>query len=932
MDVCIDGKTYTVDESEFKPFSYKYYTSLKLLSGLGDLDREIGFLKALFPSEEKTLINFGISNGGYVPIECSSVFSSVYVIDNLKDSKMTQNIEKNITRYGLEDKVLVFRDIHPKKGNLYIMRSDHPLSIVEQVMNDYEPIVIADEKKSIEKYSIFSFNGKYLYIPDKRIVSFIKDFSPFIKNGQDLQFDNLLHLVMMVKNSGQTFREVLTKNLRFADYWTILDTGSTDDTVQTIKDVTKGKKGDLFIEPFTNFRDSRNRLLELAEKKASIVCKFFIVLDDTFVIEKDGIDDVKNVRNFLTLLRHDTYTHSFSPFVKDFSEGDSVTYASNRLLKVSRGLRYKYKVHEIIENNISVGIPSDEMIIIGLYTKYMVERTFKRKESDLKTLFDEYEETKDPRHLYYIADTYECMKNWEEAYRYYEKRSLDYSVSNTEEIYCSRFKMALIAVNGLKKDWSLCHSLFLQAYLSDSDRAEPLACIAWYYIKNNISKEIGYIYARHALEKNIPFHKSMNIITNVYTHIIPSFVGELALSYNDPLNGEKACLRYLSHTDSPLLKSYLQFYILMNRFDKIVQTFPRKDNPKSIVFLCDGGFCPWAGQSYYKTGLGGSESSVIRYAEELSRRGWNVTVFCMCKNIGIDLSGLYNGVSYRDINDYLEYIATYKVEYLFINRYTEYIPVSKRAGITNVYFVMHDTSPTGIVFPHNMLSGVTCLTQWHKERFLERFSDIPRDLIKIYPNGIDEKEWGDINLKKTFSFIYSSFPNRGLLPLLQMFPIIKARYPLATLDIFCDLDHYYIKDKCDVKLIKDYINKYSDFVTNHGWVSKKTLNEFWKKAHVWLYPCIYEETFCITALEAAISGTLAITSNVGALVQTVGDRGIIIEGDPNTDSWKEEALRSLFSILEDRDRSTNLVIRNRKWAEGFDYSLIIDKLSNELLG
>ena len=46
----------------------------------------------------------------------------------------------------------------------------------------------------------------------------------------------LLELVMIVKNSGEILRECLQKNRRFIDHWTIVDTGSTDNTPDIIRD------------------------------------------------------------------------------------------------------------------------------------------------------------------------------------------------------------------------------------------------------------------------------------------------------------------------------------------------------------------------------------------------------------------------------------------------------------------------------------------------------------------------------------------------------------------------------------------------------------------------------------------------------------------------------------------------------------------------
>jgi len=41
---------------------------------------------------------------------------------------------------------------------------------------------------------------------------------------------NILELVMIVRNSGEILRECLRNNKKFIDHWTILDTGSNDHT------------------------------------------------------------------------------------------------------------------------------------------------------------------------------------------------------------------------------------------------------------------------------------------------------------------------------------------------------------------------------------------------------------------------------------------------------------------------------------------------------------------------------------------------------------------------------------------------------------------------------------------------------------------------------------------------------------------------------
>ena len=104
------------------------------------------------------------------------------------------------------------------------------------------------------------------------------------------------------------------------------------------------------------------------------------------------------------------------------------------------------------------------------------------------------------------------------------------------------------------------------------------------------------------------------------------------------------------------------------------------------------------------------------------------------------------------------------------------------------------------------------------------------------------------------------------------------------------------------------------FIKKHGWVSKQVLAEHYQDAEYWLYPCIFEETFCLTALEAAISKTVVITNGLAALSETA-KYGFTIPGNnlkssisnnPLTESWQEECLSSLFKII--KIRSTQLLL------------------------
>lgn len=170
-------------------------------------------------------------------------------------------------------------------------------------------------------------------------------------------------------------------------------------------------------------------------------------------------------------------------------------------------------------------------------------------------------------------------------------------------------------------------------------------------------------------------------------------------------------------------------------------------------------------------------------------------------------------------------------------------------------------------------------------------------------------------------FIYSSSPDRGLDTLLQLWPFIRKEFPKAELDVFYGFENWKKsvlqsddeQQKKWMESIEHGLNQSG--VTNHGRIGQDELAQYWLDCDVWLYPTRFTETYCITALEAQLSETVCICTNLAALEHTVGNRGILIDGDAYTQEYREKALAETFAILRDDTRRTTLVTRAKKWAE-----------------
>jgi glycosyltransferase involved in cell wall biosynthesis len=298
--------------------------------------------------------------------------------------------------------------------------------------------------------------------------------------------------------------------------------------------------------------------------------------------------------------------------------------------------------------------------------------------------------------------------------------------------------------------------------------------------------------------------------------------------------------------------------------------------PKIFCLVTDGGWEPWSGSTIETKGLGGSETWIIETARNL-KHSFNVVVFC-----NTDKSEMYDGVGYNPVTRFHEFIASTPVEYCVVSRFTEYVPVALKGLAKNVGVIFHDLIlPETIIPVDPKIKWLLGLTEWHQNRIKEIF---PAFNVGYINYGIDFHET-PAHAKVRNSFIYSSFPNRGLVVLLEMWCDIKRVIPDATLSVYCNLEQDWVNQVAPetMKNVKKMINQPG--ITNYGWVSKQTLMRAWSSADYWLYPCTFEETFCLTALEAAVTRTFVITNGLAALSETA-KHGITVEGNPLTAEWK----------------------------------------------
>jgi len=378
---------------------------------------------------------------------------------------------------------------------------------------------------------------------------------------------------------------MLEKNIKYIDHWTILDTGSTDGTVENIKRIMKNKKGQLYQEPFINFGESRNRCLELAGTK----CKFNIMLDDSYII--NGL-----LREFLLFVRGDQYADSFSFYIKQLE----IEYCSNRIFKSQKRLKYLYSIHEVIQDydNVNVLIPIEQAYIYDIPSDDMFIRTSERKEKDIELLKEEIrKQPNDPRHYYYLAQTYVFLKKYELAYENFLKRGYHHVEGFVQEKYCALLEAAKLGDMILQKPWEECENLYKEAFKVDNERPETMYFLGLHYYNTTDFKK-AYDFLLKGYEVGYPAHRQYCLNITLSTHFLPKLLVLCCEQLNIYDVGEKVSNYFLEKNKSTddnydLMKDLNKIFTLLNKscISSNLNIIPTNYSSKPLcIFVCPGGF------------------------------------------------------------------------------------------------------------------------------------------------------------------------------------------------------------------------------------------------------------------------------------------------------------------------------------------------------
>jgi len=211
-------------------------------------------------------------------------------------------------------------------------------------------------------------------------------------------------------------------------------------------------------------------------------------------------------------------------------------------------------------------------------------------------------------------------------------------------------------------------------------------------------------------------------------------------------------------------------------------------------------------------------------------------------------------------------------------------------------------------------------SHWCAEKYRMAFG-VPPHKCTVIKNAIDIFPEPLIFTKgNKIKMLYTSTPWRGLSVLLGAMQLVKN--PLIELDVYSSTQIYgdNFKEQNDdlYKPLYEQAKKLPN-VNYKGFVSNEDLMKKINQYQIFAYPNIWEETSCLSAIEALASGLHGIVTNYGALYETCSEWPTYVQYDSNYKNLSAMFAYAIDGIADQiyTDGMQELLISQRKFYKKF---------------
>ena len=227
-------------------------------------------------------------------------------------------------------------------------------------------------------------------------------------------------LSMIVKNEEKYLRECLESIKNIVDEIVLVDTGSSDNTVNIAKEFHANVYNYQWTE---NFSAARNYALSKSSGE------WILYLDADERLSGKSINELKNIIDKNELLGFRCTVNSI-----DEINGKPNFMRYTRLFHNNPNIKFNGRIHEQIDNSLlenGYKIYESDIEIIHVGYSILDGELKNKAKRNLEILKDDYEKNKSSYNAYQLANTYTTLEEYDEANKYY-KLSVDKNSLNKE--------------------------------------------------------------------------------------------------------------------------------------------------------------------------------------------------------------------------------------------------------------------------------------------------------------------------------------------------------------------------------------------------------------------------------------------------------------------------------------------------------------------
>ena len=345
---------------------------------------------------------------------------------------------------------------------------------------------------------------------------------------------------------------------------------------------------------------------------------------------------------------------------------------------------------------------------------------------------------------------------------------------------------------------------------------------------------------------------------------------------------------------------------------------------KRFLFVDSGQ--PFGIDHYKYNPLGGSEASVLMLAKAIAESGNSAVILNNStqkqESINLLIDNIKLFPQYTEICDNI-------ILNRIINQ--DIINISNHFN-KPIYYYCHDAYDQNIIHwlgkkNSNFLEHISkflCVSEWQRDTFFKYFNIINpkyKNKFEVIGNSLDVSLYSGYTDRDLNKLIFASIPYKGLEFLDNIINdlVLKTKNKDLKLHVFSNMSLYGKNGNVE-ESNTNYNQIYSKLSQNpnivlRDLVSMKELAYEFATSNLYIHPNLYHETFGMVFIQAQAAGCIPVTTNSGAVRETIENKDNII---PETTIYNQNTY-DLFidKIIENLNKSDEQQYNHRSKAKAF---------------